>query len=202
MMLLARRDTKQLGYWTAHTAPESLLESPKRVAILGCGGSGKTYVSGLISRRLGVPVTHLDALYYDADWQPAIPEEFLDRQRAVLTEPAWVIEGNYASSMSERVASADLIVLLDVRALRCYSNILRRTRRFRSGQHRESGVFNRFDLGFARYIWSYRRRSLPKARNIINSMRCASRTVTLKSPRDVEAFLLRMFSSPRVLSSC
>jgi uridine kinase len=43
------------------------------VAIVGCGGSGKTVLARQLGDLLGVTVVHLDALYYDERWQPAPP---------------------------------------------------------------------------------------------------------------------------------
>lgn len=37
----------------------------KRIAIIGCGGSGKSYLARQLGAALELPVTHLDALYYD-----------------------------------------------------------------------------------------------------------------------------------------
>jgi len=35
---------------------------------VGCGGSGKTYLARQLGQILGVPVTHLDAVFYDDEW--------------------------------------------------------------------------------------------------------------------------------------
>ena len=42
----------------------------RRIAIVGCGGSGKSSLARELSSRTGIEVTHLDALYWDAEWQP------------------------------------------------------------------------------------------------------------------------------------
>jgi ATP-dependent protease Clp ATPase subunit len=41
------------------------VETMERVAIVGCGGSGKSYLARQLGRILQAPVTHLDAVFYD-----------------------------------------------------------------------------------------------------------------------------------------
>lgn len=42
----------------------------ERIAIVGCGGSGKSRLARVLGARLGITPVHLDALYYDKDWKP------------------------------------------------------------------------------------------------------------------------------------
>jgi adenylate kinase family enzyme len=37
----------------------------KKVAIVGCGGSGKSHVARELGRIINAEVTHLDAVFYD-----------------------------------------------------------------------------------------------------------------------------------------
>lgn len=48
-----------------------------RVTVVGCGGSGKTYLAGERARLLDVPLTHLDAVYYDYEWRTLPPPVFI-----------------------------------------------------------------------------------------------------------------------------
>jgi len=41
-----------------------------RIAIIGCGGSGKSHLARELARMLGVAPVHLDGLYYDGNWNP------------------------------------------------------------------------------------------------------------------------------------
>jgi adenylate kinase family enzyme len=70
----------------------------KRIAIVGCGGSGKSTLARQLAATLDLPLTHLDAIYYDQHWNPVPPEEFSARQEKLVSEPQWIIEGNYAST--------------------------------------------------------------------------------------------------------
>ncbi len=74
-----------------------------RVAIVGSGGSGKSYVAREFGCLLDAPVTHLDAVYYDDAWNPLPPEKFEAAQRELVALPRWVIDGNYNSSLHIRL---------------------------------------------------------------------------------------------------
>lgn len=47
-----------------------------RIAIIGCGGSGKTTIARRIGAALDAPVTHLDVVYYDSEWNSLPKEKF------------------------------------------------------------------------------------------------------------------------------
>src|SRR6266480_7745612 len=51
---------------------EAAIASPlvERVTIVGCGGSGKSYVARELGRLLDLPVIHMDAVYFDDQWNP------------------------------------------------------------------------------------------------------------------------------------
>ena len=55
-----------------------------RIAIIGCGGSGKTHLANQLAALVNLPLTHLDGVYYDTGWNPLPPEEFAAlRQQAI-----------------------------------------------------------------------------------------------------------------------
>lgn len=74
-----------------------------RVAIVGSGGSGKSHVARRLGRLLHAPVTHLDAVFYDDEWNPLPSEKFEAAQRELVIAPCWVIDGNYNSSLHIRL---------------------------------------------------------------------------------------------------
>ena len=160
-----------------------------RIAIIGCGGSGKSVLARQLATTLGLPVTHLDAIYYDQDWKPLPQDEFAARQEKLVTEPRWVIDGNYASTLPIRLAAADTVIFLDLPAITCLWGILRRRWRYRGGQHQQVGVYDRITWNFVRYIWRYRHDMAPKVQSLIAEHAAHARVVTLTSRRQARRFV-------------
>lgn len=69
-----------------------------RIAVIGCGGSGKTVLARALGAALRLPVTNLDAVYYDHAWTPTPPERFAARQRELVAADRWIIEAPTRSS--------------------------------------------------------------------------------------------------------
>lgn len=81
---------------------------------MGCGGSGKTVVGRQLAELIDAPLTHLDGVYYDADWNPLPQEKFAALQEELVARPRWVIDGNYASTLPVRLKRADTVIFLDI----------------------------------------------------------------------------------------
>ncbi|GAB4086668.1 DNA topology modulation protein FlaR [Myceligenerans cantabricum] len=154
-----------------------------RIAIIGCGGSGKTRLANQLTEILDLPLTHLDSVYYDTEWNPLPREEFADLQRTLVAEPRWLVEGNYADTMLIRLAAADTVILLDLGAITCLLGILQRRWRYGGGQHTSDGVYDRVTWSFVRYIWSYRKITRPRVHRLLEEHGSHARQITVTSRR-------------------
>ena len=48
----------------------------RRIIVVGCQGSGKTSLALRLGRNLGLPVVHLDVLYWRPGWKEADKASF------------------------------------------------------------------------------------------------------------------------------
>jgi adenylate kinase family enzyme len=133
----------------------------RRIMVVGSGGAGKTHVARAVSARLGIPLVHLDAVYFDADWNAMPPAAFAAAQERLCAAESWVIDGNHASTLPIRLARADTVVIVDVPTATALWGAVSRQVRHGPGQHGE-GVYNRLNWTVLRYVATYRRRMRPR----------------------------------------
>jgi adenylate kinase family enzyme len=160
-----------------------------RIAIVGCGGSGKTVLARRLGELLDVPVTHLDVLYYDDEWNSLPPEKFAAVQEDLVATPRWIIDGNYASTLPIRLAAADTVIFLDLPAVTCLWGIARRRLRHRGGQDDQTGVYDRITWQFLRYVTGYRRTMAPRVRALITEHASHAQVHVLRSRRSAARLL-------------
>jgi adenylate kinase family enzyme len=128
-------------------------------------------------------------LYYDERWQVSDAEHFAARQRQLAAGPTWIIDGNYLSTMPIRLLVADTVIFLDLPGWRCLIGVAQRRLRYRGGQDREHGVFDRISWAFVKYIWWYRRDMAPKVRALIEKHGNQAQIVVLRSRRSAMHFV-------------
>ena len=160
-----------------------------RIAIVGCGGSGKSRLARILGTALGITPVHLDGLYYDRDWKPLDKEEFAALQRDLVAEPRWIIDGNYASTLPIRLAAADTVIFLDLPAWACLWGIIQRRLRHGRGQHHAIGAYDRITWNFIRYIAGYRKQMAPRVRHLIAGHAGDAQVVVLRSRHAARRYL-------------
>ena len=98
----------------------------KRILIAGCPGSGKSTFAKSLSRRLELPLTHLDQLYWRPGWVHVDRAEFDSLLDSVLQKDAWILDGNFMRTLPRRMAACDTAVYLDFPRRTCLLGVLRR----------------------------------------------------------------------------
>lgn len=154
----------------------------RKVAIVGCGGSGKSYVARELGKILDAPVTHLDAAFYDDEWSELPKEKFAELQRELVAQPSWVIDGNYNSTLQIRLEACDTVVLMDVSTIAALFGIFSRQIRHGAG-HKGNGVHNRIHWGVIKYVATYRRKMRPRVMSKIEQFAASRAEVVLLANR-------------------
>jgi adenylate kinase family enzyme len=166
----------------------------RRIMIVGGPGSGKSTVGLALGRALGLPVFHLDRLYWGPAWSKLPPEERQAALVRVFDLPGYVLEGATPATYDARLADCDTLIWLDLNpALRLF-RILARVRRSR-GQARpdlppespEDHPVHR------RRFWRHLARDLPQEQAVLAALAAKARpgtqVIRLRSRQAVRAFL-------------
>jgi len=166
----------------------------ERVLVIGSGGSGKSTVAAELADVLGLPLIHLDALYWSAGWVPTPPDEWRRRVEELIAQPRWVMDGNYGGTLDLRLGRSDMVVFLDLPRVVCLWRVLKRQLRFRGRSRPDMppGCPERLSWEFITWIWTYpiRRRGAILAK--LNALRGSARVVVLSSAREARDFLAQM----------
>lgn len=168
------------------------LSPVQRVAVIGCGGAGKSTLARALGQRLGLPIVHLDEEYWSPGWRPAEPAAWRARQERMVAADRWVIDGNYVSTLDVRLSAADTVVFLDLAPWRCAWQANRRVLAGR-GRHRTApGCPERLDrrhVSFLRYIVSdFGRRVRPRLLRALAEHAPTTAIIRLTSPAQVRRF--------------
>ena len=98
----------------------------KRIMIIGCGGSGKSTLAQQLGQKLGLPVIHLDKLFWTPGWV-SIPKEEFDRVHAdAVSKEKWIIDGNFDRTIPVRLKRCDTVIYLDFSRFACLMGVLKR----------------------------------------------------------------------------
>ncbi|MFT3787670.1 MAG: AAA family ATPase [Tepidisphaeraceae bacterium] len=163
----------------------------KRIVIIGCCGAGKSTLASRLGERLGLPVVHLDRLFWKPGWVEASREEFDAKLATELEQDAWIIDGNYGRTIARRLAAADTAILLRFPTITCLRGII--SRRLKHGRtvraDMADGCPERFNWEFFRFVMRFNRDSLPGVLRALDEHRAGRTVIELHSHREVDAWL-------------
>ncbi|MBQ8432085.1 MAG: AAA family ATPase [Clostridia bacterium] len=95
----------------------------QKILIIGCPGSGKSTFARALRDRLGLPLYHLDMLYWNADKTTVSREVFDGRLGEVLEKDQWIIDGNFSRTMERRLQFCDTVFFLDIPTEVCLESV-------------------------------------------------------------------------------
>ena len=136
----------------------------KKVIVIGCPGSGKSTVSRALHNKTGIPLYHLDMMYWNADKTTVEKSVFLERLSAVLEKDEWIIDGNYSSTMELRMVACDTVIFLDCPLDVCLDGIRERRGKPRSDM---PWIETEEDEEFIEFIKSYNDQKKPKVLELL-----------------------------------
>lgn len=160
----------------------------KRVIIIGCPGSGKSTFARELADRTGLPLFHLDMLYWNADKTTVPKDVFRARLKEILAKDEWIIDGNYASTMEWRMEKCDTVFFLDMPVETCLEGVEQRRGKPRTDM---PWVETEADEEFISFISSFIAESRPKIMELLDSVN-GKTVVKFKNRAEIAGFLGKM----------
>lgn len=121
----------------------------RRVLIIGNAGAGKSTFAVKLAEKTGLPLVHLDKIFWHGQWEHLSREEFDKALQAELEKESWIIDGNFNRTLPHRLQYCDLVFFFDLPTAVCFWSAIKRvlqnygkTRPDMGGKCRE-----RFDWG-------------------------------------------------------
>ena len=163
----------------------------ERVMIIGCGGAGKSTLARALGEKTGLPVVHLDQIWWEpGNWQHLEREEFDERLMVELRKPRWILDGNFNRTIGLRLEVCDTVIYLDYPRLVCLKNWIGRVIK-NWGHHRVDmarGCNERFDPEMAKWIWQFNKKNRARYYALLRGA-AGKNVVILKSRRQARKYL-------------
>lgn len=163
----------------------------KKIMLIGSGGAGKSTLAKQLGKKLNINVYHLDSLFWLPHWQNTDITYKRNIQNELLKKSSWIIDGNYSSTLAERMQSADTIIYLQRSRWVCLYHVVKRWFKYR-GQSRpdmQQDCPEHLDFDFLKWVWNFSKRNHPTILKQIMALDVAKQVIILKNTKQIQKFL-------------
>ena len=157
-----------------------------KVIIIGCPGSGKSTFSKALHEKTGLPLYHLDMLYWNSDRTTVSKELFRERLQKVIEENQWIIDGNYGSTIEMRMIQCDTVILFDLPTEVCLQGV---TERIGKERYDLPWLETELDPEFRQFIEDFPKDTLPYIYELIEKYKDEKRIIIFKSREESDEYL-------------
>ncbi|MBQ1877611.1 MAG: adenylate kinase [Erysipelotrichaceae bacterium] len=156
-----------------------------KIIVIGSPGSGKSNFSRKLGEITGLPVIHLDNLWWKADRTTVSREEFDEKLAAVMHKERWIIDGDYRRTLEVRMKRCDTVIFLDYPLEVCLQGI---SERILAPREDLPWVEEEIDPELLQRVRDYRKERRPKVRELLAKYR-EKQIVILKSRQEADSWL-------------
>ena len=129
--------------------------------VIGSPGSGKSTFSRKLAAITGLPLIHLDKEFWRNGWSETPREEWVNKQKYLISGDEWIVDGNYGGTMDIRLKKADTVICFKLSREVCLLSYIKRviTNVHKVRPDMPEGCPEKFDTEFMKYIWSFPEKS-------------------------------------------
>jgi adenylate kinase family enzyme len=98
----------------------------QKIMIFGRPGSGKSTFAVQLAQGLGIPVYHIDKIFFEQAWIKRERSEFLALKQEWIDKECWIIDGNAISVLESRFSKADVALYFNFPWYICLYRIVKR----------------------------------------------------------------------------
>ncbi len=133
----------------------------KRIMVVGSPGSGKSTFSRKLADITGLPLIHLDKEFWNDGWIETPREEWVKKQKTLITGNEWIVDGNYGGTLDLRLEKADTVICFKLSKAVCLLSYFKRviTNINKVRPDMPEGCLEKFDFEFMKYIWNFPKKS-------------------------------------------
>lgn len=159
--------------------------------IIGCGGAGKSTLARQLGEKTGLPVVHLDQIWWaPGNWQHLERDEFDALLAEEMAKPQWIIDGNFNRTIEMRLEKCDTVIYLDFHRLVCLMQWIKRVL-INWGKARPDmaeGCKEWFDPEMAGWIWNFNKTNRERYYQMLSGQK-GKQVYILKNCREVKRLL-------------
>lgn len=162
----------------------------EKIIVIGCPGSGKSTFSRALHRITGIPLFHLDMMYWNADRTIVDTAIFHQRISEIMKKNEWIMDGNYGSTLEFRLKECDAVIFLDYPLEICLEGIKERRGKERTDMPWVEAEGEE-DTEFLEFVKNYHSQNRPQVMELLDKYSC--KKILIFSNRDeADEFLKQM----------
>ena len=162
-----------------------------KIHIIGCSGTGKTYMAERLSEKYKIPHFDLDDIQWDNNSHAYGVKMPIERRDSLLQDmlkkDSWIIEGVYYAWVQECFENADIIYVLDMPKHIYKTRIIIRfiKRKFQSKKAKKETLRSLCDL--LKWTDDFQKRNMNEIKQILNKYE--DKVVRLKKVQEVNRII-------------
>lgn len=161
----------------------------KKILVIGGNGSGKSTFSKALAAKTGLPLIHLDKIFWKGNREYISREEFDEKLENELRKESWIIDGNFERTLERRLQFCDTVFYFDFSTVQCLLGVTERVLK-NYGRTREDmgGNFQeRFDFEFYKAILRFNKKNRPKTKSLLKKYK--PEIIVFKNRKQAEEYL-------------